>query len=566
MDSPAAEPIAAEPIAATSREADRHDQPPQRRSARRHDLDAVRGTAMLLGIVLHGALSFVPGNGAMWPAEDSQADPRFAWLIGFLHGWRMPLFFLVSGFFTAMLWQRRGTRGLIGHRARRIVLPMLLALVTVVPLFWAEVIAIGIDRKSRDTAADETDSGTPVDPTPLLTAAAVGDLAAVGELIAAGHDLEERNERCSTPLHVAVFFGRPKIAAALLEAGADPTLTDVDGKRPQDMLAVSWKNTSWIAQLVQIPLDRETLIAGRAEAATLFETDAGKADARKTDDVASDLSETLSKRPGWEETVAVLQNAPLFLHLWFLWYLCWLVAGFVAVVPLARRIGLRTVPSAPFRPGWRLAWLIPLTAVFHLAMDQTAFGPQTAAGPLPVPAILGFYAIYFAFGAGLFAAEDRFLTDRTLSWGWAVSLLLGVALFPIAHGLWEDRGSAAAGTVALAQSAYGWLMTFGILGLFRRVVATESRTMRYLSDSSYWLYLIHIPVLIPMQYAIEDWPINGWLKFAGICLVASGLLLASYQLLVRNTSIGVLLNGRRGGTEPPPSSETVAVNANRATA
>lgn len=51
-----------------------------------------------------------------------------------VHGFRMPVLFLVGGFFTAMLWQRRGLRGLIIHRIRRIGLPLGLAVVTLVPL------------------------------------------------------------------------------------------------------------------------------------------------------------------------------------------------------------------------------------------------------------------------------------------------------------------------------------------------------------------------------------------------------------------------------------------------
>ncbi|MEM0963577.1 MAG: acyltransferase family protein, partial [Bacteroidota bacterium] len=97
-----------------------------------HHLDALRAFAMLLGIVLHTALGFVPG---LWFIEDPTASWRgpFDEVFFFVHGFRMPLFFLLSGFFSAMLLQRRGLWGLVKHRLRRVGLPLLVAVVTILP-------------------------------------------------------------------------------------------------------------------------------------------------------------------------------------------------------------------------------------------------------------------------------------------------------------------------------------------------------------------------------------------------------------------------------------------------
>ena len=65
---------------------------------RMYDLDALRAFAMLLGIVLHAAFPFLP-----WRSSGDPDRPIFDLLILFIHGFRMPLFFLLSGFFTAML-------------------------------------------------------------------------------------------------------------------------------------------------------------------------------------------------------------------------------------------------------------------------------------------------------------------------------------------------------------------------------------------------------------------------------------------------------------------------------
>ena len=77
---------------------------------------------MLLGIVLHGALAFIPGAWAVSDASVEGDGTPYAILVTAIHGFRMPVFFLMSGFFTAMLWRQRGLRALVTHRARRILL------------------------------------------------------------------------------------------------------------------------------------------------------------------------------------------------------------------------------------------------------------------------------------------------------------------------------------------------------------------------------------------------------------------------------------------------------------
>ena len=99
---------------------------------RLHDLDALRAFAMLLGIGLHGALAYV--TFPYWPAYDSHHAIGFDLFVEMVHGFRMPLFFLLSGFFTTMLWRRRGLASLIKHRLKRILLPFLLFVITVIPL------------------------------------------------------------------------------------------------------------------------------------------------------------------------------------------------------------------------------------------------------------------------------------------------------------------------------------------------------------------------------------------------------------------------------------------------
>ena len=91
---------------------------------------------MLLGIGLHAAIPFVP-----WRGDDETGVWLLDVFVGFVHGFRMPLFFVISGFFTAMLWRRRGLRSLIKHRLRRVGLPLLVGCFTIIPAVWIGIIS-----------------------------------------------------------------------------------------------------------------------------------------------------------------------------------------------------------------------------------------------------------------------------------------------------------------------------------------------------------------------------------------------------------------------------------------
>src|ERR1700687_4331696 len=109
---------------------------------RLHALDAVRGFALLLGVVLHAALSFIPTSSRFWIIQDSHPSTTLAVLFFAIHVFRMTTFFLIAGFFAHMSFHRRGARDFIKDRLRRIAVPLLLgwpivfaAIVLVV--FWA---------------------------------------------------------------------------------------------------------------------------------------------------------------------------------------------------------------------------------------------------------------------------------------------------------------------------------------------------------------------------------------------------------------------------------------------
>src|SRR5262245_34368975 len=147
-------------------------------NARRSDLDALRAVAMLLGIVLHAALSFFP---SFWVVSDRRQDPAFGILVSAIHGFRMPVFFVMSGFFSAMLLRRRGLGSLVKHRFRRVFLPLLLGMVTVVPATnWISSVAMSSASPSPGGPSSPGAAST------IWAAAEAGDLGAIERHLASG--------------------------------------------------------------------------------------------------------------------------------------------------------------------------------------------------------------------------------------------------------------------------------------------------------------------------------------------------------------------------------------------
>ena len=130
--------------------------------------------------------------------------------------------------------------------------------------------------------------------------------------------------------------------------------------------------------------------------------------------------------------------------------------------------------------------------------------------------------------------------------------------FPVALALVfpEEEVAWAPPVSAVFQVLYAWLLCFGLMGLFRLIASRERYWVRYVSDSSYWLYLWHLPLIVFAQRLVLTWPLNPHVKFFLICVVVTALLLATYQLGVRYTLIGTMLNGRR----ERPGRETVVAN------
>lgn len=384
---------------------------------RLHALDAIRGFALLAGVGLHAAMSFLPGfEKSGIPIVDNSPSLLLAILFFVIHMFRMTLFFVIAGFFARMLLERDGTAAFVRNRFFRIAMPLF--------VFWFIVLP---------------------------------------------------------PMIVAMVWGAYKKYGGVMPGN--------------------------------------------------FESDAQYG------------------QPAFPLT-----------HLWFLYVLLWLYAGFLCVRWMMDRLfdpsrRLRAFADSVLQRLVQSRYLIYLLAVPTCANLMLLpawiawFGIPTPDQSL-IPNLSATIAFTTAFGLGWFVERRRELLalwQRDWIWHLVVAVASTIGCFAIAGASprylpltvdWQVAGYAILYCVGV------WSWTFAVFGVALLIHSKPHPVTRYLADSSYWVYLLHMPLVFLLQVMLQDLPLHWTIKFPIVFGVTMLLLIISYHWLVRSTFIGKWLNGR----------------------
>jgi glucan biosynthesis protein C len=222
-----------------------------------------------------------------------------------------------------------------------------------------------------------------------------------------------------------------------------------------------------------------------------------------------------------------------FQHLWFLFYLViysFIFAGTGKVI--SGLVGRRIHPVSTMLLIGSLAPVLP-----GVLDGEGTLGTST--GIFPEPGLLLWYLVIFLSGTVAYHQREFWLQYLKRSAILFTGLFL--TLFTVFFFV-QDWGP------ALTDWIYGSAVVLGsyaAIGLFLRFGDNPSKGMRFVSDASYWLYLVHLPLVFIFLVGFSA---NGFGAFATIALSGSLTLffgLLSYKVLVRHTVISNLLNGKR---------------------
>jgi glucan biosynthesis protein C len=101
-------------------------------TAREHQWDWLRAFLMLLGIPYHAAMAY--NARVLWDIQSPEKSEILTFLSGVLVTFRMPAFFMVAGYFAAMMLERRKPASWLRGRIIRLGIPFLTGLVLLAPI------------------------------------------------------------------------------------------------------------------------------------------------------------------------------------------------------------------------------------------------------------------------------------------------------------------------------------------------------------------------------------------------------------------------------------------------
>jgi len=380
-------------------------------------LDAVRAFALLLGIVFHASLSFLPMF-IGWAVMDVSTSMSVGAFITLSHSFRMPLFFLIAGFFSHRVFHGKGS---------------------------------GVFLKSR--------------------------LVRIG-----------------IPFVVGWFILKP-----LLVSG-------------------------WVMGMVSMNGDVDVLAGLKAGFASMSELPAG-----------------------------------IFVgsHLWFLYYLLMVTAIILGLRyllmawPRMYKVLTRGVDRVVARASGMSCLPVLLGIPTALCLwFMNGWGMDTPDKSLaPQFAVVLIYGGFFLLGWILDRQPEQIVAFARLTIG---RMVLGV--LAAVGCLFFSRYQLDPGHPHLMWMRAGFVFAYGLMmwsfvgitiGLFKRFFDKPSGVVRYMADASYWLYLVHLPIVVWLQIAFAELEMHWSLKLVAIVVITVGVSLLMYDLFVRSTLIGKVLNGRR---------------------
>ena len=232
-------------------------------------------------------------------------------------------------------------------------------------------------------------------------------------------------------------------------------------------------------------------------------------------------------------------------HLWFLHYLFSYVALFALTTGvrsrwprLVRRIPVSMQTSLPATVV--VAWIV---ATLVIAMrPEVIWGFQHAFAPVASKWI--YNGCFFAIGLAIAAADPSAMRWQALSPKWAAVAACSLAT-TVPLGLWSlegtsDHSYASQAFLAVMTASTSLLASVAFVSVSLRHVRHLPVWTQYLAAASFWVYLVHHPLLAMVHIDLKWWMpgVSPMVKGILATLISLTGSLITFELLVRRSRFG----------------------------
>lgn len=371
----------------------------QKPRTRIHSLDALRAIMMLLGVVLHSTEIYLVQRNDPWPKDPNSTSLFLDYLEYFIHLFRMPIFFIMAGFFGALLFYERGSKKMLSNRISRILYPFVVFLLILFPIVYFLLIYVREIFSGNQNAFLETYNGF----------------------------------------------------------------------------------TAYLPEFT--------------------------------------------------------------IHLWFLYYLLLITLfSFGIAILIKNSFKLKTWVHKIFNKLFQNDYLkvINLSVFIFIALVIIwELSPPTPLGWIPEIDSFLFYLVFYLFGWLIYTSKYNLKKFTKNAWLYCI---VAVYLFCVQIILEENLSDIIKGIINAFTIA---LLIYGITGIFVNYFSDKSKSLKYISDGSYWVYLIHLPFTILIPGLLAGFHLSAIVKFIITLILTSLVCFSSYHFLVRKTFIGKFLNGKK---------------------
>lgn len=232
------------------------------------------------------------------------------------------------------------------------------------------------------------------------------------------------------------------------------------------------------------------------------------------------------------QSVMWFDNQNYFYHLWFLQYLI----AFYLISPLFH-LKLSLMNQGNSIKYFIIFFLVSLSPYVFSGLWE----PEAPYSIIPKLRLIIFYGSFYFFGYWFFFNQKilNSLISR-IKLLFSTSILSGIiylAIFIIDnHFSWNSGVLKSFSMVFL--NLYAWAMSLSLISFFKLKFDKKNKLTRFLVDSSYWVYVMHLPIVVLLQKILQANSLSNFTNFILINLISILVLYSTYYVFGKNTFLG----------------------------